>query len=140
MHHVTYATCCCACAAAATAKAKHVVDTYTTVEGVVKAHIDNSVQKRVDALSAMLGERLSVHVQLATCSGCCVVLWSSPEHVQLAVAAVLWPVYVPPDTSLLPIANQLPITVFKHPICVHSGLYYNAFNALTHTAAVFICC
>jgi hypothetical protein len=42
--------------AAATAKAKHVVDTYTTVEGVVKAHIDNSVQKRVDALGAMLGE------------------------------------------------------------------------------------
>jgi hypothetical protein len=43
-------------AAAATAKAKHVVDTYTTTEGVVKAHIDNSVQKRVDALNAMLGE------------------------------------------------------------------------------------
>jgi hypothetical protein len=45
-----------ACPAAATAKAKHVVDTYTTTEGVVKAHIDNSVQRRVDALNAMLGE------------------------------------------------------------------------------------
>ncbi|KAF6254063.1 hypothetical protein COO60DRAFT_1462902 [Scenedesmus sp. NREL 46B-D3] len=32
---------------AATAKAKHVVDTYTTTEGVVKAHIDNGVQRRM---------------------------------------------------------------------------------------------
>jgi hypothetical protein len=52
--------------AAATAKAKHIVDTYTSIEGVVKAHIDNSVQKRVDALGAMLGEaaRMPTYISL----------------------------------------------------------------------------
>lgn len=41
---------------AGTAKAKAIVDAYTSAEGVVKAHIDNAVQKRVDVLTAALGE------------------------------------------------------------------------------------
>ncbi|WIA34404.1 hypothetical protein OEZ86_012740 [Tetradesmus obliquus] len=54
---------------AATAKAKHMVDTYTTTEGVVKAHIDNSVQRRVDALNAMLDHIANTAGQASSVTG-----------------------------------------------------------------------
>eukprot|EP00879_Flechtneria_rotunda_P000139 GHRR01000205.1.p1 GENE.GHRR01000205.1~~GHRR01000205.1.p1 ORF type:complete len:558 (+),score=212.29 GHRR01000205.1:286-1959(+) len=39
---------------AKTAKAKALADTYTTTEGLAKAHIDNAIQTKVDALNALL--------------------------------------------------------------------------------------
>lgn len=44
---------------AAATKAKAVKDTYTTAEGLVKAHIDATVQKKVDALNSLLGKSLT---------------------------------------------------------------------------------
>lgn len=41
---------------AASSKAKAFKDIYTTKEGLVKAHIDATVQKKVDALNSLLGK------------------------------------------------------------------------------------